>query len=42
MGFQAGHIDEGFYDKYYRSGSLSDARRQHGEHWHRGGETEDE
>ena len=35
MGFQAGHVDEGFYDRYYRPGSLSETHRHHIEEWHR-------
>jgi len=34
MGFQAGHVDEGFYDHHYRRGSLSDTHRTHMERWH--------
>lgn len=34
MGFQAGHVDEGFYDHHYRKGSLSDTHRRHTERWH--------
>jgi hypothetical protein len=34
MGFQAGHIDEGFYDEYYRPESLSDTHRRHMKEWH--------
>ncbi|MDX1621643.1 MAG: hypothetical protein R3320_11675 [Nitriliruptorales bacterium] len=34
MGFQAGHIDEGFYDTHYRPGSLSDTHRDHERRWH--------
>lgn len=34
VGFQAGHVDEGFYDTHYRPGSLSDAHRAHDRRWH--------
>lgn len=34
MGFQAGHIDEGFYDEHYRKESLSATHRKHDERWH--------
>ncbi len=34
MGFQAGHIDKGFYDEYYLPGSLSESHRQHQDRWH--------
>lgn len=34
MGFQAGHVDEGFYDHHYRRGSLSDTHRKHMDRWH--------
>lgn len=34
MGFQAGHVDEGFYDRYYRYESLSDTHRKHRDRWH--------
>lgn len=34
MGFQAGHADEGFYDRYYRQGSLSVTHRKHADQWH--------
>lgn len=34
MGFQAGHVDEGFYNEHYRSESLSDTHRYHMEQWH--------
>lgn len=34
MGFQAGHVDEEFYNKHYRSESLSDTHRYHMKHWH--------
>jgi hypothetical protein len=38
VGFQAGHVDEGFYDEFYRAGTLSEAHRAHMERWH-GGES---
>lgn len=34
MGFQAGHVDDGFYDTHYRPGSLSDTHRHHDLRWH--------
>lgn len=34
MGFQAGHVDEGFYDTHYRPGALSDSHRRHDQRWH--------
>lgn len=34
MGFQAGHVDKGFYEQHYRSGSLSETHRRHRERWH--------
>ncbi|ELZ06288.1 hypothetical protein C482_00660 [Natrialba chahannaoensis JCM 10990] len=34
MGFQAGHIDEGFYEEYYRPGALTESHRQHRDRWH--------
>lgn len=34
MGFQAGHVDEGFYDRHYRKGSLNDTHRRHMDQWH--------
>ena len=34
MAFQAGHVDEGYYEEYYRPGSLSDSHRKHDQQWH--------
>jgi len=34
MGFQAGHVDEDFYDHHYRPESLSDTHRSHMQRWH--------
>ncbi len=34
MGFQAHHVDTGFYDQYYQSGALSERHRHHLEIWH--------
>lgn len=35
-GFQAGHVDEGFYETHYRPGSISDTHRRHDQRWHSG------
>ena len=34
VGFQAAHVDEGFYDRFYRSGTLDKTHRKHMERWH--------
>jgi len=34
LGFQAGHVDEEFYDRHYRPGALSDTQRGHMALWH--------
>ena len=34
LGFQAGHLDVDFYDKFYRPEALSERQRQHMEDWH--------
>ena len=34
VGFQAGHLDLEFYDRYYRPEILSDAQREHMAKWH--------
>ena len=34
VGFQAGHVDEGFYDRFYRPGTLDETHREHMERWH--------
>lgn len=34
MGFQAGHIDEGFYEHHYQEGALSETHREHDDRWH--------
>jgi hypothetical protein len=38
LGFQACHLDSGFYDRYYKPQALSETQRAHMENWH--GETE--
>jgi hypothetical protein len=35
VGFQASHLDVGFYDKFYRPEALSETHRAHAERWHR-------
>lgn len=42
MGFQAGHVDEGFYDEYYQVGALSETHRSHDQRWHQNGGGTDE
>jgi len=34
LGFQVNHLDIEFYDRFYRPSSLTEAQRQHMEHWH--------
>jgi hypothetical protein len=34
LGFQAGHVDLGFYDRFYLPEALSDTQRRHMELWH--------
>jgi len=34
MGFQAGHVDEGFYEEHYQRGALSESHWRHQERWH--------
>jgi hypothetical protein len=34
LGYQAGHVDIEFYDKFYREEALSETQRQHNERWH--------
>ncbi len=34
LGFQAGHVDLSFYDRFYRPEVLSETQRQHQELWH--------
>jgi hypothetical protein len=34
LGFQAGHVDLSFYDRFYRPEALSETQRQHRELWH--------
>lgn len=34
VGFQVGHADEGFYERYYRHGTLDETHRNHMERWH--------
>lgn len=37
VGFQANHVDPGFYDRHYREGALSETQRTHMESWHGAG-----
>lgn len=37
VGFQASHLDPGFYDRHYRPGALSPTQREHMARWHGGG-----
>jgi len=34
LGYQAGHLDLDFYDRYYRPEAVSDAQRRHMARWH--------
>ena len=34
LGFQADHLDTGFYDKFYRPEALSETQRRHMREWH--------
>jgi hypothetical protein len=34
LGFQAGHVDLSFYERFYRPEALSEPQRQHRELWH--------
>lgn len=34
VGFQAAHLDLGFYEKFYRPEALGDAHRSHDAVWH--------
>lgn len=34
LGFQAGHVDVDFYDRFYRPEALSETQRRHMERWH--------
>ncbi len=34
MGYQATHVDEEFYDRFYRPEALSETQRSHEAHWH--------
>jgi hypothetical protein len=36
LGFQAGHVDVAFYDRFYRREALSETQRRHMERWHGG------
>jgi hypothetical protein len=38
LGFQACHLDEEFYDTFYRRGALSETQRRHMQVWHGAGE----
>lgn len=40
LGYQATHVDADFYDRFYRSGALTDTQRHHLARWH--GEQEEE
>lgn len=35
LGFQAGHVDLSFYERFYRPEALSETQRQHMARWHR-------
>jgi hypothetical protein len=37
LGYQAGHVDIGFYDRHYRPEALSDTQRRHMQRWHGAG-----
>ncbi len=34
LGFQAGHVDRSFYERFYRPEALSETQRRHRELWH--------
>lgn len=34
LGYQATHVDEGFYDRFYRPEALTETQREHVAHWH--------
>ena len=34
LGYQVGHVDVDFYDRYYKPEALSDTQRRHMERWH--------
>jgi hypothetical protein len=34
LGFQANHLDLGFYERYYRPEALTDTQRKHMKNWH--------
>jgi hypothetical protein len=36
LGYQAGHVDVDFYDRFYRPEALSETQRRHMERWHPG------
>lgn len=36
-GYQVGHVDLDFYDRFYRAEALSETQRRHLEDWHGGG-----
>ena len=36
MGYQATHVDEDFYDRFYRPEALSETQRSHQARWHDG------
>ncbi len=38
LGFQCGHLDTEFYDRFYCPGALSETHRRHMETWHGGSE----
>ncbi|MEM7353447.1 MAG: hypothetical protein AAF657_21805 [Acidobacteriota bacterium] len=34
LGFQAGHVDTDYYDRFYNADALSETQRQHMDRWH--------
>jgi hypothetical protein len=34
LGYQATHVDEEFYDRFYRPEALSETQRRHADRWH--------
>jgi hypothetical protein len=36
VGFQSGHLDPQFYEKYYRTGTIPEHFHRHHDHWHKG------
>jgi hypothetical protein len=37
LGYQASHLDVGFYDRFYHAEALTDTQRQHQARWHNNG-----